>query len=391
MRTPNPWAKLSFIASRQPINVELHLPTAVFGRAQLNPGQEGFQFLQNSVWVEPPKKFNIFWFSTLHFEICRLPDHSIAMIKVYGQNAVEVNGYRVKKNEAKILKNLDLISINKVDLFRIAFTYTNDGLILHYPLALVNRYAFGKIIGSGGQGSTRKIYDKTAIIEIDSGKFGFENFQLALKKVDMNVKNRQDVERNFDAEVSTMKALSGRLNIVHLFDSVAWTHSKFIVMECCDFDLLDYIQGKKFEAMIPSERENVNRVVFYQICVGIAQMHSLNIAHRDIKPENILVKLANHEKLENPLWIVKICDFGFSKNIEEQEASTQLGTDGYMSPQVHLGVTYDLSTDIWSAGCVLFELAAGFPPFHQSYSEAAVAEQICKRKINWSVGAGKVS
>lgn len=85
-----------------------------------------------------------------------------------------------------------------------------------------------------------------------------------------------------------------------------------------------------------------------EIINGIDFLHKIRIIHRDIKPENILIK--NKHLL--------LTDFGASAQLGTytNEKATQTGTSKYWSPEIDDGKKYDFKTDIWSAGCVLFEL-----------------------------------
>jgi serine/threonine protein kinase len=84
---------------------------------------------------------------------------------------------------------------------------------------------------------------------------------------------------------------------------------------------------------------------------GLDYLHSdkIKIIHRDLKPENILL----NEKNE-----IKIADFGISKIIHNHDSTmtANQGTKNYMSPEIINSKEYNFKTDVWSAGCVIFEL-----------------------------------
>ena len=85
--------------------------------------------------------------------------------------------------------------------------------------------------------------------------------------------------------------------------------------------------------------------------------HSLNIIYRDLKPENILLGLDGY---------LVMADFGLSKILaggKLQRMKSRAGTPYYISPEVLTG-NYDVSCDMWSAGCMLYILLCGYPPFY---------------------------
>ena len=97
---------------------------------------------------------------------------------------------------------------------------------------------------------------------------------------------------------------------------------------------------------------------FIQISLGIKYLHDNNIIHRDLKSSNIFV---NHE---NNLDVIKIGDFGIAKIVKlSKKSSTIIGTPLYMSPEQFRREAYDKKVDIWSLGCILFEMIELKPPF----------------------------
>ncbi len=106
-----------------------------------------------------------------------------------------------------------------------------------------------------------------------------------------------------------------------------------------------------------------------QVADALTAAHEARIVHRDIKPENIMIRRDGY---------VKVFDFGLAKLTEQRQhfdnatmstllvnssPGTVMGTAAYMSPEQARGVSIDERTDIWSLGVVLYEMAAGRPPF----------------------------
>ncbi|CAM9619833.1 unnamed protein product, partial [Scytosiphon promiscuus] len=106
---------------------------------------------------------------------------------------------------------------------------------------------------------------------------------------------------------------------------------------------------------------------FSQVCGAISYMHQQGVMHRDLKPANIFLTLKGQ---------VKVGDLGLGRlmrtgegggnvdgDAEQQQAFSKVGTPLYMSPEVLKGGGYSWSSDVWSLGCVLYELAMLRSPF----------------------------
>ena len=91
---------------------------------------------------------------------------------------------------------------------------------------------------------------------------------------------------------------------------------------------------------------------------ALAHSHDVGIIHRDIKPANVML---------TPTGQVKVMDFGIARVIDDTSSLTQtaavIGTAQYLSPEQASGKRLDLRSDLYSVGCLLFELLVGRPPF----------------------------
>ena len=149
----------------------------------------------------------------------------------------------------------------------------------------------------------------------------------------------------------------------------------FIVMEFCEKgDLGQLIKKHKRENNLM--HEEMIWKIFIQILNALHACHNRSagkILHRDIKPGNILLDSSFNAKL---------ADFGLSRIMGENSvyAETKVGTPYYMSPEQIADLKYNEKSDIWSAGCLLFEMAALHPPF-QAKSHAELAGKINKGQI----------
>jgi NIMA (never in mitosis gene a)-related kinase len=87
---------------------------------------------------------------------------------------------------------------------------------------------------------------------------------------------------------------------------------------------------------------------------GLNSLHGLSIVHRDIKSANLFL---------NKNGLLKLGDMNVSKVAKRGFLSTQTGTPYFASPEVWKDQPYNIKSDIWSLGCVLYEMCALGPPF----------------------------
>lgn len=128
--------------------------------------------------------------------------------------------------------------------------------------------------------------------------------------------------------------------------------------------LMDYADGGDLAKAIASRGRNYfpeDQILdwFVQICLAIKYLHDRKIMHRDLKPQNVFLSSGN---------IIKIGDFGISKTFEHtgDMAETAIGTPLYCSPEICFGHKYNSKSDIWSLGCILYELCSLTRPFSGS-------------------------
>ena len=112
-------------------------------------------------------------------------------------------------------------------------------------------------------------------------------------------------------------------------------------------------------------KENKAFHYFIQVVNAVYFLHENQIIHRDIKPENILIA-------END--IIKLCDFGWAKQLTIKNRSSFCGTVEYMAPEIIGNENYDFSVDIWSLGILLYELIMGHSPFKDKTNKNTIVK-----------------
>lgn len=134
------------------------------------------------------------------------------------------------------------------------------------------------------------------------------------------------------------------------------------------FMALEFINGRPLSQILAEEKIDPRHAVqiAIQICRGLQAAHEAGIVHRDLKPSNILIARDDEDR-----EIVKIIDFGIARLAEDSEdtsgrvtrTAAVLGTPYYMSPEQCMGQKADFRSDIYSLGCLLYEMLCGEPPF----------------------------
>lgn len=146
-------------------------------------------------------------------------------------------------------------------------------------------------------------------------------------------------------------------NIIEYHDSFLEEKAMMIVMEyAAGGSLHDLLQLRANEGIYLDEEEEI-AFLFSQIILPMHHMHSRKILHRDLKAHNIFLSRSKN--------LVKIGDFGISKILNSKsKASTVVGTPNYLSPELCQGLAYNQKSDIWSLGCILYEMCCLKPAFH---------------------------
>ena len=157
-------------------------------------------------------------------------------------------------------------------------------------------------------------------------------------------------------------------NITMYIESFVEGSKLYIVMEHADGgDLSTLISNKRNSGTRWSEEEVMR--MFVQICLALNHVHEKNILHRDLKSQNIFLTSKG---------LVKLGDFGIAKVLDatDGQAQTQIGTPYYLSPEICDSRPYGRKSDVWSLGCILFELISLELPFQANSLPALIVKVI---------------
>ncbi|PAA64197.1 hypothetical protein BOX15_Mlig019498g2, partial [Macrostomum lignano] len=198
--------------------------------------------------------------------------------------------------------------------------------------SMSNSYEPIRRIGEGAYGKAILVRKKS------------NNQRCVIKEVMLSRMRSQRERESAKQEVELLKQFD-HPSIVRYLDSFIEAGSLHIVMEFCDGgDLSSKISAQRS----PFPEEQVVEW-FAQMCLALKYVHDKHVIHRDIKPQNIFLMRSGQ---------VKLGDFGVAKTLDctLQLASTAIGTPYYVSPEIVKSEAYNNKTDIWSLGCVLYEL-----------------------------------
>ncbi|KAF6717091.1 Serine/threonine-protein kinase Nek2 [Oryzias melastigma] len=229
----------------------------------------------------------------------------------------------------------------------------------------VDDYEVLYTIGSGSYGRCQKIKRKS------DGKI------LVWKELDYGTMAESE-KQMLVSEVNLLRELK-HPNIVRYYDRIIDRRKTtlYIIMEYCEGGDLSCLISRCIKERKYLEEQFILRVMV-QLSLALKECHRrcdgrATILHRDLKPANIFLD-ANQN--------VKLGDFGLARilNHDTSFAKTFVGTPYYMSPEQINRMSYNEKSDIWSLGCLLYELCALSPPF-TAYNQKELAEKIREGKF----------
>jgi serine/threonine protein kinase len=224
---------------------------------------------------------------------------------------------------------------------------------------LDQRYEIRSPLGKGGMGTVYRGWQ----LSVDR--------EVAIKVIHPKLSNDRSAVKRFLREARLASRLS-QPNIVNVYDFGQSEGVLYLVMELLRGHTLASELGK-------GRRLNPKRTVTManQLCDALEAAHAQGIVHRDLKPSNIVI-------LDDPPGrdLIKVLDFGLAKSLLQDSGSlvtntdALLGTPLYMAPEQIDGRESDQRADLYSFGCILYEMLSGRPPFVDNAVSAVLARHM---------------
>lgn len=212
------------------------------------------------------------------------------------------------------------------------------------PRLLSERYELGEVLGYGGMSEVHRGLDT---------RLGRD---VAVKVLRADLARDPQFQMRFRREAQNAASLNHPA-IVSVYDT-GEVQSEFGPLP---YIVMEFVDGQTLREMVKTQGPMSQRQVIEvmaDVCAALDFSHRHNIIHRDVKPANIMINLAG---------AVKVMDFGIARALGEGQNVTQtaavIGTAQYLSPEQARGEAVDARSDVYAAGCVLFELLTGEPPF----------------------------
>ncbi|XP_042594964.1 serine/threonine-protein kinase Nek3 isoform X3 [Cyprinus carpio] len=216
----------------------------------------------------------------------------------------------------------------------------------------MDQYSIVNVIGKGSFG-------RALLVQPINEEQNYVMKEIRLPKADSGIRN----SKREAVLLSRMK----HPNVVAFKESFEADGHLYIVMEFCSGgDLLQRIQQQKNVLFT----EDVILKWFAQMCLGTKHIHDKRVLHRDLKSKNIFLTVSG---------TVKLGDFGSACSLNSAKAyvQTYVGTPYYVSPEIWDNKPYNNKSDVWSLGCVLYELCTLQHPF-QSRSWKSLILKVCR-------------
>lgn len=236
-------------------------------------------------------------------------------------------------------------------------TYIPEGTMLG------GRYRIIRLIGLGGMG------------EVYLGTQSNMDRRVAIKTLKKEFMSNERLLKRFYREARAAAALD-HPNIVKVYDFGLDPD------QGCPYIAMEYLEGMSLDALIEQEgklSEGRTCLIVGAVARALTDAHSKGVVHRDLKPDNV-----NVQSLTDGTEHVKVLDFGIAKIRRPDGTPTEkltgtgmaLGTPYYMSPEQAMGKPADFRSDLYSLGCIIYQLLAGRLPFDAEQPMAVLLKQL---------------
>ena len=223
-----------------------------------------------------------------------------------------------------------------------------------------------KVIGRGGMGVVYLAHDT----KLDRS--------VAIKSIPAKLADDSTTRMRFHREAKLLASLN--------HPNIAVIHEIIEQDEDLSYLVLEYVPGESLAQRIAREPLKVEQAlsIALQIAEAVSAAHEKGVIHRDLKPGNIKL---------TPEGRVKVLDFGLAKpsvsegtdiEITSTEPGHIIGTPAYMSPEQARGNPTDHRTDIWSFGCIIYQMLTGHSPFESDTATDTLA-RIIERQPDWEL------
>nr|XP_033322407.1 serine/threonine-protein kinase Doa isoform X5 [Megalopta genalis] len=237
---------------------------------------------------------------------------------------------------------------------------------------LANRYKVLATLGEGTFGKVVKVKD----LQMDH--------VMALKIIKNVEKYREAAKLEINAlEIIATKDSEGQHLCVKMLDWFKYHGHMCIAFEMLGLSVFDFLRDNSYQ---PYPLEHV-RHIGYQLCYAVKFLHDNKLTHTDLKPENILFVDSDYDIIHQSKrrkiirrvkrTDIRLIDFG-SATFDQEHHSTIVSTRHYRAPEVILELGWSQPCDVWSIGCILFELHLGITLFqtHDNREHLAMMERI---------------
>ena len=229
----------------------------------------------------------------------------------------------------------------------------------------ISNFEIVEIIGRGGMGVVYLAHDTKL------------KRSVAIKSLPAGLQTGSNARKRFRREAELLASLN-HPNIAVIHEIIEEDRSGYLILE--------YVPGETLSERIIRKPLTLEETLSIgrQVAEAISAAHEKGVVHRDLKPGNIKI---------TPDGRVKVLDFGLAKvpagenksgEITETQPGRGIGTPAYMSPEQARGKDIDHRTDIWSFGCILYQMLTGRLPFEGQTATDTLA-RIIERQPDWEM------